>query len=65
MSELSPYRRVRADPRHAGVLLVALTGYGQVTDRTRAIEAGFDEFIVKPFEPDKLTQLLDGSDMSS
>jgi two-component system CheB/CheR fusion protein len=55
-------RRVRAETKHAGVLLVALTGYGQVTDRTRALEAGFDEFIVKPFEPDKLTQLLEGSD---
>jgi CheY-like chemotaxis protein len=30
------------------VRLVALTGYGQTSDRDRAFEAGFDEFLVKP-----------------
>ncbi len=31
-----------------GVYLVALTGYGQADDRRRALEAGFDEHLVKP-----------------
>ncbi len=30
------------------VRLIALTGYGQTSDRERAFEAGFDEFLVKP-----------------
>jgi CheY-like chemotaxis protein len=32
------------------VRLVALTGYGQPGDRERALDAGFDEFLVKPAE---------------
>ena len=41
-------RRIREDPKHAGVRLIALTGYGQLTDRATAIKAGFDEHLVKP-----------------
>jgi CheY-like chemotaxis protein len=37
--------RARLGP---AVRLVALTGYGQPADRERALEAGFDEFLVKP-----------------
>ncbi len=47
-------RRLRADPRTAGLALVALTGYGQDEDRRRAMDAGFDEYLVKPVEPQAL-----------
>ncbi|MPZ45422.1 MAG: response regulator [Betaproteobacteria bacterium] len=43
-------RRVRAAPGGGAVLLVALTGYGRDEDRTRATAAGFDAFLVKPFD---------------
>jgi signal transduction histidine kinase/DNA-binding response OmpR family regulator len=33
---------------HAHALLVALTGYGQESDRRKSFEAGFDQHIVKP-----------------
>jgi two-component system, chemotaxis family, CheB/CheR fusion protein len=55
-------RLVRTNPLHAGVLLIALTGYGQEVDRRRARRAGFDEFLVKPFDPDKLARVLEGDD---
>jgi signal transduction histidine kinase len=42
----------------SAIHLVALTGYGQPEDRRRAAEAGFDEHLVKPVEPDRLRQLL-------
>jgi two-component system CheB/CheR fusion protein len=51
-------RRIRADPRHAGACLVALTGYGQATDRKASLQAGFDEHVVKPVQPDRLLDLL-------
>ena len=41
--------RSRGDTSH--VLLIALTGYGQKEDRTRAAEAGFDYHFVKPADP--------------
>ncbi|WP_119153397.1 PAS domain S-box protein [Caldimonas tepidiphila] len=52
-------RRLRA--RHAGQrgpLIVALTGWGQDSDRQRAREAGFDHHFTKPVDPDALQELL-------
>jgi two-component system CheB/CheR fusion protein len=42
--------------------LVALTGYGQPSDRNAALEAGFDEHLVKPLHPDDLARLLASAD---
>ncbi len=47
-------RRVRASVAGKGVRLVALTGYGRSEDRARALAAGFDLFLVKPFDIDAL-----------
>jgi len=38
--------------------LIAVTGYGQLSDRQRSQEAGFDEHVVKPVEWRKLEELL-------
>jgi PAS domain S-box-containing protein len=43
-------RRMRKLPGADRIRLVALTGYGQAEDRARAIEAGFDDHLVKPVE---------------
>jgi two-component system, sensor histidine kinase len=40
------------------VRLVALTGYGQSADRQRALEAGFDDFLVKPASLDAVQRAL-------
>jgi CheY-like chemotaxis protein len=44
---------------HQPERLIALTGYGQAEDRQRCLEAGFDEHLVKPVDPGRLTELLD------
>jgi signal transduction histidine kinase/ActR/RegA family two-component response regulator len=49
---------LRADPRTRSIALVALTGYGRAHDRERALEAGFDEHLVKPVELDVLLTAL-------
>ena len=36
--------------RHDALRLIALTGYGQERDRSRALESGFAEHLVKPVE---------------
>lgn len=51
-------RQVRALPDGSKVRLIALTGYGQLEDRHRALEAGFDAHLVKPVDLRKLEQLL-------
>jgi signal transduction histidine kinase/ActR/RegA family two-component response regulator len=50
-------RRARAAGSRAR--LVALTGYGQSTDKERAVDAGFDEHLVKPVLDDDLRRSLD------
>lgn len=47
-------RRVRASVAGREVRLVALTGYGRSEDKVRALAAGFDLFLVKPFDIDAL-----------
>jgi two-component system CheB/CheR fusion protein len=51
-------RRLRADPRHAGMFLIAVTGYGQAADRAYGRQAGFDEHLVKPVNVDDILNLL-------
>ena len=51
-------RQLRALSDGASATLIALTGYGQPSDRERATEAGFDQFLVKPVEPAVLNGLL-------
>lgn len=53
-------RRIRARPEAAGLILVALTGYGQDEDRRMAFDAGFNHHVVKPVSIDALEQLLEG-----
>ena len=50
-------RLVRANGHH-NLHLVALTGYGQPSDRQSALEAGFDDHLVKPFNPADLMRIL-------
>jgi hypothetical protein len=38
-----------------------MTGYGQPEDRRRALQAGFDCYLVKPVDPAVLSQLLNES----
>ncbi|MEJ7805338.1 MAG: hypothetical protein WKG03_05390, partial [Telluria sp.] len=37
--------------------LIALTGYGQARDRELAMNAGFDEHVVKPMDFAKISSL--------
>lgn len=58
MSGYQVAARLREDPLTRGIRLVALTGYGQETDRRRAFEAGFDEHVAKPLKFEELEVLL-------
>ena len=61
MPKLNGYeaaRRVRQLPWGQGMVLVALTGWGQEADRKKTADAGFDHHLVKPVELGALTKLM-------
>ena len=43
-------RRLRDNPLHSDVRLIALSGYGQAQDRERSQDAGFNRHLVKPVD---------------
>jgi CheY-like chemotaxis protein len=51
-------RHIRRSPHGRSVLLIAVTGWGQDTDKTQALQAGFNHHFTKPVEPDVLAALL-------
>src|SRR6185436_13228766 len=51
-------RRLRALPGLEGVTLVAVTGYGQRSDRERSRDAGFAEHLVKPVDIRRIEPML-------
>jgi two-component system, sensor histidine kinase len=63
LPELNGYevaRGIRSDDDFwaRNVRLVALTGYGRDSDRERALEAGFNDHLVKPIDPEVLANTL-------
>ena len=61
MPELDGYevaRQVRQGTLGRAVTLVAVTGWGQETDKARALAAGFNHHFTKPVAPERLVELL-------
>ncbi|MEO8017051.1 MAG: ATP-binding protein [Pseudomonadota bacterium] len=51
-------RRIRATRHGRNITLVALTGWGQADDKQRAADAGFDQHLTKPVDPDLLARII-------
>ncbi len=58
-------RALRANSEFSGVLLVAVTGYGQDADRELAREAGFDRHITKPISIEALRDVIQQANTGS
>jgi hypothetical protein len=56
-TRLEVARRIR-NPDNAHIRLIAVTGYGQVADRTTTRAAGCDEHLVKPVQGEELLAIL-------
>ena len=54
-------RRLRGRPRTAKALLIALTGYGREGDVRLCHKAGIDLHLLKPYDPEELRRVLDGT----
>jgi signal transduction histidine kinase len=50
--------RIRAQRGHTGTRLIAITGYGQETDRARTRDAGFAGHLVKPVDFVELLRMI-------
>jgi CheY-like chemotaxis protein len=51
---------IRQQPGNEKIVLIALTGWGQSSDKTRASLAGFNHHLVKPIDYDSLMSCLAG-----
>ena len=51
-------RLIRQQSWSNGVMLIAITGWGQLKDRERTREARFDHHLIKPVDPQALLTLL-------
>jgi two-component system CheB/CheR fusion protein len=60
MSGFDLARRIRRNPELRATRLIALSGYGQDADVQAALEAGFDEHLTKPPDPERLEAMLTG-----
>lgn len=61
MPDLSGYEvaeRIRHEAWGREMTLIAVTGWGQESDRRRALAAGFNHHLTKPVDPDRLEILL-------
>jgi DNA-binding response OmpR family regulator len=54
-------RTLRQEQERKPVRIVAVTGRSSVEDRRRALQAGFDQYLVKPIKPDELHSVLSPS----
>ena len=51
-------KRLRQQPSLGKIVLVAMTGYGELSARQRSEETGFDYHLVKPADFEKLQEIL-------
>jgi len=54
-------RRIRGSAIGKQMRLLAITGYGEPHMKRRALDAGFDDCLVKPVDPDRLEGMLSGA----
>lgn len=60
MNGVDAARTIRRQPWGHSIRLIAITGWGQASDRERTRAAGFDAHLVKPVDLDEVQALLDG-----
>jgi len=50
--------RLRQDPHMRPARILAPSGYAQPQEKQRALAAGFDHYLVKPVQVERLIELL-------
>ena len=61
MPEMNGYELAASLRRHTdyqGIPIIAVTGYSEYDDRTRALQSGFNAHLTKPIDPEELLKLM-------
>ncbi len=58
LNGLEATRQIRQIPGYRQIPIIAMTANAFVEDTSRCLEAGMDDFMIKPFDPDKLYSML-------
>ena len=58
LSGLDATRRLRADPRTAGIPIIIITSFALSGDEARAMEAGAAAYLAKPYSPRELLRTI-------
>ena len=61
MPEMNGYELAESLRRHVdyqGIPIIAVTGYSEYDDRTRALRSGFNAHLTKPIDPTELLNLM-------
>ena len=61
MPKLTGYeacKRIKADPELAHIPVIFLSAKGQESEISSGLEAGAEEYLLKPFAPDQLTEQI-------
>ncbi len=56
---LEAARRIRSQEGGGNIVIVALSGWDQEAHKRQCAEAGFDDHLAKPVEPNELRSLID------
>ena len=51
-------RKMRKLPQAKSIPAIALTAYARIEDRERALTSGFQAYVPKPVEPEKLLEVV-------
>ena len=52
-------RRIKAEPETADVTIIAVTSYALSGDKQKALEAGCDDYVAKPYSPRELLAMIE------
>ena len=58
MDGLTAARSIRADRRFSSMPIIAMTAHAMTGDRKQSLDAGMNDHLTKPIDPDRLTEAL-------